>query len=354
MLITCPSCHFAREVNEDKLITERVTVTCPQCKVRFTLERASGATTCAPPPPGEEFTLRQQTETPPEQAPSQTPPLPPHQTSQDRPRVQVTGRSFEEGRTPLNAPPLVDGPPPRYTAGGGEERADQAGWRSGQGDFSPRAMAGQIKNETLLPFEDKSYTFWRGYFATVGGLLFKPGKTLWAVTPHGSITRAYWYAVLTLWLGFMALNALGCAVLTTLPSLLPIPPDPNLPSPVFLGPILFIILTLAFALFAPLMLLVLFPGAGLTHLFLMLFGAAGNSYRATFRATVYALTPQFLLGLIPLVNMPVSIWSLVLAVMAYIRVQRASMARVVFALSAMSLFWLLISIPALLSRAWQM
>jgi hypothetical protein len=83
-------------------------------------------------------------------------------------------------------------------------------------------------------------------------------------------------------------------------------------------------LRLLFALIGyPFSLLLSFVGAGILYLYLLIFGGKA-SYSQTYQLAVYAYTPTFLLGWIPLVSVVTGIWSFALLVIGTAEIHKMS------------------------------
>jgi len=178
--------------------------------------------------------------------------------------------------------------------------------------------------EPPIPWEQKGLDFFSAFYETLRLLFLKPRTGFRRVPVAPSFARPLGFAILVGWPGILAATLWDLAFSRYLQSVLPMASDQQWER----NPAV----EIGFALAAPIWLpVVLFLGALLQHLFLMMVGAGKRGFVATFRVFCYAQAAA-LLGLIPLIGGLLSlIWHLVLQVVGLSAVHRVSVGRVLLA-----------------------
>jgi hypothetical protein len=225
------------------------------------------------------------------------------------------GETGERSSPSEPVPPAEAAPPPAF-----EPRASVE-------PPSPPYTTGAIPppaKEPPIPWEHKGLDFFSAFYETLRLLFLKPRTGFRRVPVATSFARPLLFAILVGWLGFLATTLWDLAFSRYLQSMLPMASDQQWER----NPAV----EIGFALAAPLWLpVVLFLGALLQHLFLMMVGAGKRGFVATFRTLCYVQAAS-LLGLIPLVGGLLSLmWHLVLQVVGLSAVHRVSVGRVLLA-----------------------
>jgi hypothetical protein len=178
--------------------------------------------------------------------------------------------------------------------------------------------------EPPIPWEQKGLDFFSAFYETLRLVFLKPRTAFRRVPVTPSLAKPLGFAILVGWPGILAATLWDLAFSRYLQSIVPMTSDQQWDrSPA---------LEIGFALAAPIWLpVVLFLGALLLHLFLMMVGAGRRGFIGTFRVLCYAQGAS-LLGLIPLFGGLLSLmWHLVLQVIGLAAVHRVGVGRVLFA-----------------------
>jgi hypothetical protein len=184
----------------------------------------------------------------------------------------------------------------------------------GGGVTLPPAYPAAPPAPQALPWEQPGYPVLEALFETAKLFISEPGEAFKRMSLTASLGRPIGYAIIFGWLGIIAGQlyqiALGGAWMRFLPSM---PHSEEMPfaSPSFwtLG------WSVAMMVVAPLLILIgLFIGAAIVHLFLLLVGGANSGFDATVRVMCYASTVQ-ILQVVPMCGgVAAAIWGLVLQV----------------------------------------
>ncbi|MCU0291937.1 MAG: YIP1 family protein [Thermoanaerobaculaceae bacterium] len=160
----------------------------------------------------------------------------------------------------------------------------------------------------LLPWEQPGYPFLEGLYETAKLFFTDPTLAFSRMQLGGELGRPLIYAIIFGWLGTIAGQvyniALGGAMWKLLPQL---SQEGDLASNTMVN--------VGFMVVAPLLILIgIFVGGAIYHLFLMLYGGANAGFGATVRVLCYASTVQ-VLQVLPLCGgMAGAVWGVVLQV----------------------------------------
>ncbi|MGV8039763.1 MAG: YIP1 family protein [Thermoanaerobaculaceae bacterium] len=159
-----------------------------------------------------------------------------------------------------------------------------------------------------LPWEQPGYPFLEGLYETAKLFFTDPTAAFGRMQLGGELGRPLLYAIIFGWLGTIAGQVYNIAMGGAMYKLLP-----QMPEGADFGSNTLINVGVMVA--APLLVLIgLFVGAAIYHLFLMLYGGAGSGFGATVRVLCYASTVQ-ILQVLPLCGgMVGAVWGFVLQV----------------------------------------
>ncbi len=164
-----------------------------------------------------------------------------------------------------------------------------------------------------------------GYWETWKGVVFSPDKFWERVQPQGSL----WDALAFAWIASAISTLMGLPLQLVqgsgqlqqaLDKMNNIPPEVRESLLSFFGGGGQLGLALVSLLFFPVS---FFIGAGIVHLFCMIFGLAQNGFNATARAVGYAMAP-LVLSWVPCVNLFLVVYILVLEVWGLAKLQRGT------------------------------
>jgi len=201
-------------------------------------------------------------------------------------------------------PPPGDGPPP-------QARPIQ----------TPPEDPGARTIPPVLPWEDPTQPFFDALLDTIKLFVTRPREAYGRMAREGGLGRPILYAVILGWIGIavgqlysLAMRGMSLSMLPGMDSL----SGAALPVGYIIGLIVF----------APVLIVMgLFLWSAVVHLFLLLFGAAGGGFEATFRVLAYATTAQ-LSQIVPMCGGFIGFfWSLVLEIVGLAEVHETSQAK---------------------------
>jgi len=143
------------------------------------------------------------------------------------------------------------------------------------------------------------------FFNKVKGFLISPVHTFQEVKDE-AMKGALRYFIAWIII-FSIMFAIAVTFILPIENLGPIQPLIDITQGIYSG-IAFFFMALIAGIFS------IFIGAGILHIGAILVGGK-NGYRQTFKASVYSLTPSFILGWFPLLLIPISIWSFILVIL---------------------------------------
>lgn len=299
MRITCPVCHFARELPEDKIPAKAQVATCPKCKHKFRFRAL----------PPEAF------------APLADRPAP--AKAQDTPSPD-SGPQDAQAR---NAQPQGSGPspepiPPLNETSGGDIWDRLGNLRMEERDRGPATPpaedpfgGGQERPLVDVPFERlDQYGFFPGLIQTVRRAMFSP-QLFFGAMPLRGLGRPLIFAVLVSQMAaFFQILWERVGILGQPPAGMDASLGLSLAVTVVLTPILVTIL--------------LFLESALFHFCLILFKVSGRGFEGTFRVMAYACAPLFL-SFVPVIGPVVgSVWGLAVNFIGIKHMHGTSMTRV--------------------------
>jgi hypothetical protein len=283
--INCPHCGFTKEIDETKVPAGAKTATCPKCREKFELKLDQPAGASAPPPP----------------------PPPPSM----EPEMEQPGASY-------GAPPSMPETP--------------AYQEPGMGAAPPPPLPGQPSyaqpTPTVdIPWESRSGSFFGDYFATVKMVLFKPGTFFSSMPVDAGLGKPLVFAIINGIIGFfflmlwqMLLMMIGVGLSGDMAGGMGAAVGGGA-----LGMIIFVIISPIFVVLG------MFIGSAILHLFLLIVRGADSGYQATFRTMGYA-TAAYLAYIIPIVGGLVGgIWALILMIIGLAKAHRTGIGRVIIA-----------------------
>lgn len=187
-------------------------------------------------------------------------------------------------RPPWEPPPMPSVPPPITP-----------------GSPPPTGAAG-------LPWETPGYPMLEGLYETARLFLTRPTEAFTRMQVSGDIGRPIGYAIILGWIGVIAGQAYSIALDETMRDFL----TPFTQGQDFQFGVAF---NIGMMIAAPILILLsIFIGAAIYHLFLMLFGAGGGGFPATVRVVCYATTTQ-VLQIVPLCGGLIGgVWTIVLEI----------------------------------------
>ncbi|HPC82651.1 MAG TPA: YIP1 family protein [Thermoanaerobaculaceae bacterium] len=160
----------------------------------------------------------------------------------------------------------------------------------------------------LLPWEQPGYPFLEGLYETAKLFFTEPTAAFERMQLGGELGRPILYAIIFGWLGTIAGQVYNIVMGGAMYKLLPhMPEGPDFGSnPLF---------NVGVMVVAPLLVLIaLFVGAAIYHLFLLLYGGASSGFGATVRVLCYASTVQILQVLPICGGLVGAVWGIVLQV----------------------------------------
>lgn len=405
MQIVCPECQFAREVDENKIPARSQVATCPKCQTKFKfrdipepeftieepVEPAPAPKPKPAPAPQKEaepdpilrpFPMEESARPEPEPEPPAEPkqPVEPDQQTfpgMPKPDADAKGGLWDRLDTmtpPETSPteevepqPQAERKPPVIGARYGQPEEDPAdqqpveGWTGEFNEDFPDPMdhedeeddtpSGDGAMQVPPPFEQLDrYGFFGGLFTTIKLVLTAP-RLFFAVMPvGGGVSKPLTFAILVAMIQALAQLAWGMAGLTTAMELstsgfVPVPYDAT-------NGLFELLFTPALAA------ITLYIFTGFYHLVLSLLRAGTQGFEGTFRALAYSYAPM-ITGIFPMPTVEIlmgwmvvyAIWSLVLTVIGFKHVHKASYLKVV---PALLIPMLLAMILALLASQGQM
>lgn len=169
-----------------------------------------------------------------------------------------------------------------------------------------------------LPWEQPGYPFLEGLYETAKLFFTEPAAAYARMRPAGELGRPLLYAVIFGWLGTIAGQVYNLAMGGTMYRLLPQMAQRG----DFASSTLF---NVGVMVMAPLLVLIgLFVGAAVCHLFLLLYGGASAGFGATVRVLCYASTVQVLQVLPICGGLAGAVWGLVLEIIGLAAVHRTT------------------------------
>jgi len=176
-----------------------------------------------------------------------------------------------------------------------------------------------------LPWEQPGYPLLEGLYETAKLILTRPTEAFARMATSGDLGRPLLYAVIFGWLGVIASQVYNLAFRNAMWNFLP-----NLPQgeEVMLGPVASVVMMIV----APvLVLLGLFIGAAIVHLFLMILGGANQGFATTLRVLCYASTTQ-VIQVVPFCGGVIgAVWAIVLEIIGLAQAHRTTQSRAALA-----------------------
>ncbi len=172
-----------------------------------------------------------------------------------------------------------------------------------------------------LPWEQPGYPILEGLYETARLVLVRPSEAFARMSTTGDLGRPLLYAVIFGWLGMIAAQVYNIAFRSAMMSFLP--RLPGMPGGRAMGlPVAF---NVGFMILAPIFILLgIFIGAAIIHLFLMLVGGAGGGFATTVRVVCYAGTVQ-IIQVIPFCGGLVAlVWGIVIEIIGLAQAHRTT------------------------------
>lgn len=169
-----------------------------------------------------------------------------------------------------------------------------------------------------LPWEQPGYPVLEALYETAKLVLTRPTEAFARMSTTGDLGRPLVYAVVFGWIGIVASQIYQLALRGAMWQFLPRMPGAR-------GMALPATFNIAFMIVAPvLVLLGVFIGAAILHLFLMIVGGANKGYATTVRVLCYAGTTQ-ILQVVPFCGgIIASIWAIVLEIIGLAQAHRTT------------------------------
>jgi hypothetical protein len=162
-----------------------------------------------------------------------------------------------------------------------------------------------------LPWEQPGYPFLEAVYETAKLILTAPSQAFARMSLTGDIARPLLYAVIFGWIGVIANQAYSIALRGAMMGWLSNLPGYN-PRLMFGLPVAFSVVAMVIA--PVLILIVVFVGALIVHLFLLIVGGANTGFSSTLKVMCYATTVQ-VFQVVPICGgMVGGIWALVLEI----------------------------------------
>jgi hypothetical protein len=176
-----------------------------------------------------------------------------------------------------------------------------------------------------LPWEQPGYPVLEALYETAKLVLTRPTEAFTRMSTTGDLGRPLVYAVVFGWIGILASQIYQLALRGAMWQFLPRMPG----SRAMVLPVTF---NIAFMIIAPvLVLLGVFIGAAILHLFLMIVGGANRDFATTVRVLCYAGTTQ-ILQVVPFCGgIIASIWAIVLDIIGLAQAHRTTQGKAALA-----------------------
>ncbi|MFH1138217.1 MAG: YIP1 family protein [Pseudomonadota bacterium] len=292
MKIICPFCNFSRDVDPDKLPANVKRATCPKCRQKFDLNLDS-------------VPLRPESPTP---RPIATPPA-------------AAPASREKYR------PMVD-----------RESENLGEWKAASSTSAAFSDEDAGEERGGVPWEERPDGFFGDMWATAKMAMFSPSRFFESMPISGGTKAPLGFGILTGTLG--TLFALTYQALFTILGL-GIGGGFGMSEMGFSAetPLAFMLMGLVAAVvFTPLAILIgLYIGSAIAHLFLVIVRGGGGGFQATFRVMAYSSSCQ-LLNAIPLLGSFLGgLWGMVVAVIGLARAHEVGVGRVILGLFVLPL-----------------
>ncbi|CCO25196.1 zinc-ribbon domain-containing protein [Maridesulfovibrio hydrothermalis] len=326
MKVTCPECNFSSDIPVDKIPANAQLATCPKCQIKFKFrdfEEKPTPTSCEDSdysvqsneqPQAYQSTVDEvETETPKQQAPAD----PEYPTNEQIDAEQQYVQNQE-------AKP---------------EKNDTDIWQS-LGSMKPEEKTTQEHNDfdeekhiedNEVPFEHlEKYGFFPGLFLTIKKVLLSPATFFKDMPLAGFIKPLIFFVLLAEFQEICNFIWATAGVDTSIGSDVgKIMNDSMISESLNDGTFNSIMSLFLY----PLMLAALsFPLIGMTHIMLMIFGAADRGYQATFRATAYSYAPIIFCVLPVMGDMIGALISVAISIIAYKNIHNTTYMRVVLSM----------------------
>lgn len=312
MRISCPECHFSREIPDERVPSQASLATCPKCGAKFHFREVAGG-------PGSTAEATRPSDPRPEAS---------SESSLSSPQTSLR-TSVRPGALSNEAPHGDAAQGTRTNAGSMQAKPGQDEAPDPNNEPSESNAPPDLNTVTVeVPFErlDK-YGFFQGVWQTIRRATLSPTLFFRIMPLKGYMGPLVFYILL-----------FQCAmVLEAFWSLLGVPPLSAI-SPVLapLDPITATdvnVITL-FVFFPAMAGMMAFLSSGVVHALLMLFRAGDRGYEATFRALAYS-NATLLLSAIPYGYLPGMLWGLAVFLIGLKNLHRSSWLRLGLAFAIM-------------------
>jgi hypothetical protein len=169
-----------------------------------------------------------------------------------------------------------------------------------------------------LPWEQPGYPLLEALYETAKLVLTRPTEAFARMSTTGDLGRPLVYAVVFGWIGIIASQIYNLALRGAMWQFLPHMPGPR-------GMALPATFNIALMIVAPLLILIgVFIGAAILHLFLMIVGGANKDFGTTVRVLCYVGTTQ-IVQVIPFCGgLIAAVWSIVLEIIGLAQAHRTT------------------------------
>ena len=290
MQIVCPHCGFTKEIDGTKVPAGAKTATCPKCREKFEIKLDQPSTPAAETPP-----------TPPPLSMDEPPEAPKFQPTETYvvPSSMPETPSYQEPGVGAAAPPPLPGQP----------------------SFAQAAPT------VSIPWEARGGSFFGDWFATIKMVLFSPGTFFSSMPVDAGLGKPLVFAIINGVIGFffavlwqMLFVMIGVGLSGEMGGNMGAVMGGSIA-----GMAVFVVLSPIFVVLG------LFVGAAILHLFLLIVRGGGGGYQATFRTLAY-VSPTYLLNIIPFLGGLVGgIWGLILVIIGLAKAHRTGIGRVIVA-----------------------
>ncbi|MDQ7032560.1 MAG: YIP1 family protein [Desulfonauticus sp.] len=290
MEIICPKCKFSRDVPEEKIPPKARQATCPKCGHKFIFREL--------PEQRQGFPLEQGT------------------TEKDMPQAPKVNEEQKDAEDNL-------------CSKNEEQDSLEAVFEENYTDSKQNVY--QKQKQTAIPWERlEEYGFFPGFFLTLKAILFSPSRFFERMPFQGYVKPLVFYLLIA------EIQAVG-AFLTDLLAKLAGQQGLGEPSLAMFG-LHSGISSLAILILYPILLTgLLFAGAFVNHLFLLVCGAGKRGFEGTFRAVAYGSAPM-IISILPVLGQMIGlIWAFIVSFIAYKYIHRTSYWRVFLALGVLPL-----------------
>lgn len=176
-----------------------------------------------------------------------------------------------------------------------------------------------------LPWEQPGYPLLEGLYETAKLIITSPSEAFARMSTTGDLGRPLVYAVIFGWIGVIASQIYQLAFRGAMWSFIP-----NMPrqSEFMVGPVANVVTMIV----APVLILLgVFIGAAIIHLFLMMVGGASKGFATTVRVVCYASTTQ-VLQVVPFCGGIISaVWTIVLEIIGIAQAHRTTQGKAALA-----------------------